>query len=95
MVLQYLRCMLPPQLSIQLNLCINIWLYTGEVYLFIDHCNLSANGYPFLPFSYRCKHRASEIALLSAHLTKDIGLVTDQVAVIYTVRLVLISKAFN
>lgn len=41
--------------------------------------NLSANGYLFLPSSYHCRHRASEISLFYAHLTKDIGVVTDQV----------------
>lgn len=56
--------------------------------------NLSANGYSSLPCSYG-KHGAWGISLFHAQLTKDIGLVPDQMAVIYTMRLVLISKAFN
>lgn len=34
----------------------------------------------------------SQVSLFYAHLKKTIGLVTDQVAVIYTMRLVLILK---
>lgn len=83
-VIQYFHCTLPPRLSIQANLWSNLLLCTGDVYLFIGHCSVIyllmavCSHLPVLPVN--TGHLPSPCFTL---WTKDIGLVTEQGAVIH------------